>query len=221
MPTLRLQVIVPMKSGIARDSAVNVLHWLAPPVTENSLQAIADGVGNFYKLLTDQYSTKVDGAGTRIKMYNMALPEPRVPIYDQLLGCPNPAFASCLPSEIAMCLSFQAPRVSGLEQARRRGRIYLGPWSQNSIAAGTDRPSGSLINNIRDAGSSLLDFSTDATAGTWVVYSRRNDPQEGFGDFSLSPVTELWVDDAWDVQRRRGIDPTSRTKYPAALPPGG
>jgi hypothetical protein len=38
----------------------------------------------------------------------------------------------------------------------------------------------------------------------WVVYSRVTD--------TARKVTNWWVDDAWDIQRRRGLRPTTRTE---------
>jgi hypothetical protein len=40
---------------------------------------------------------------------------------------------------------------------------------------------------------------------TWSVWSEANQ--------TASPVRDGWVDDAWDTQRRRGLDSSARTTF--------
>lgn len=95
--------------------------------------------------------------------------------------------------EVALCLSYQAAPVP-----RRRGRMYIGPFKA-SIAAG-DRPSIALLNTLLDFGDGIA-----ALGGVnirWEQYSTT--------DGVSTPVNRMWVDDAWDTQRSRGLPPAGR-----------
>jgi hypothetical protein len=43
------------------------------------------------------------------------------------------------------------------------------------------------------------------TGYDWCVYSPTSN--------MLFPISQIWVDDAWDTQRRRGVKATTRTTY--------
>lgn len=94
-----------------------------------------------------------------------------------------------------------------MPQARRRGRIYLGPFGQTVLgttAVTSDRPLAAAVTAIANAATALA----TATAGAvvpWVIYS----PTNGSG----AVVTDGWVDNAFDTQRRRGVAATSRTLW--------
>lgn len=105
--------------------------------------------------------------------------------------------ASVFNREVALCLSFYA----GVNRPRHRGRLYV-PAFLVGIAAGSPRPdSGS---RTRVAGLVPVLTGLGGTDVDWVVYSRRDDQPRS--------VSNWWVDDAWDVQRRRGLLPTTRTE---------
>lgn len=102
-----------------------------------------------------------------------------------------------------MVTSFQGARTSGSVQARRRGRIYIGPLKTTTSTNG--RPNSTAITTLATA-SSALGIDLNAVADTtWCVWS----PTSG----TAVPITDGWVDNAFDTQRRRGWDPTSRTTY--------
>lgn len=105
--------------------------------------------------------------------------------------------------EVALCLSFRG----GVNTARQRGRIYLGPLGYNDTDSA--RPEVSLITNalnLATAFSNLGGVDID-----WCVHS----PTTRAGSLDLGPSTHpvklAWVDDAWDTQRRRGLRPLART----------
>lgn len=120
-----------------------------------------------------------------------------------------------LPQEVSLCLSFRG-NYGGVDEidpeappgpagdlhprARRRGRVYLGPW--NALQNDDGRPLASLQQCIADAAFRLEDTSGPGGAGNWCVWSRKN--------VALYPVTTAHVDNAWDTQRRRGRAATSR-----------
>lgn len=144
-----------------------------------------------------------------------------------LLG--RPAENSDLPSEVACCLSYRNTTNPSVPAARRRGRIYFGPLIlTGQVAQGADhfsRPNATLTADLRAAGDKLKDDLTALNA-PWVVYSRPyagRGPEEkrrANGTFlpalparggAVYTVDQVWTDDAFDTQRRRGPAATART----------
>lgn len=116
------------------------------------------------------------------------------------------------PNEVCMCLTAQADYGTDVEfgpgtrpRARDRSRVYIGPLeitlvtaedtTTHAITVGTS-PQQSLA----ASGAALL----AANVG-WSVWSRR--------DAALKPVVSGWVDNAFDIQRRRGIKASARTTF--------
>lgn len=118
-----------------------------------------------------------------------------------------------LPSECAAVLSFAAdlagiPEESGVTRprARRRGRVFLGPLNSNA----TDATAGATT-PLR-LGTPFLEVCTAAAdvelePGSlgdweWCVFSQT--------DWVARPVETIWMDNAFDTQRRRGVEATFR-----------
>lgn len=98
------------------------------------------------------------------------------------------------PSEVALVCSHVTPSPRGLSPV---GRNYFGPFA----AAETDslRPTASLQNTILGFMAGLI-ARMAASGHTFRVLKSNG--------ISAHPITEIRVDDAWDVQRRRGIPKT-------------
>jgi hypothetical protein len=162
----------------------------------------------FYNSWSVQRSGLIAWAGTRIKLYSLADPKPRVPLRDESLGITGTHSAAGMPLEVALCLSFQAPKVSGQEQRRRRGRVYLGPFTNLSGDGSTGRPDATAITAITTAAQTLLDASQASSSWKWAVIHDAN---------GVAPVAHVvengWLDNAWDTQRRRGNAPGVRTTF--------
>lgn len=211
MSVVRAQVVFPKLSGIAADASVNTLYFntsATPDTTE--LDAIQDLLESFYgedtstggTQIANYMSNLINDANIRVRYYNMASPEPRVPLREDLLAI-NVGTDDPLPEEIALCLSFHAPFTSGEPKARRRGRIFLGPLAKNIVGstANANRPYADAIPVFTTAMERLRDDSA-AAAVPWCVWSQTDGA--GFN------VSAGWVDNAFDVQRRRGVAPTQR-----------
>lgn len=132
-----------------------------------------------------------------VTLYDMAdaKPRPEKAFTTYTPASPSTA-ASLLPDQVALCLSFYATR----NLPRQRGRIYIGP---NFNDAGNS--------NVPDSGdiSALISLATalhGMTHSTLQVYSVKN--------AAPLPVTNFWVDNRWDTQRRRLPKATARTTYP-------
>lgn len=215
MPIVQAQVVLPMDSGIPGDAAINTFHFNVEEPLAVPLQTISDAIEDFYM------ATTVGGAGTldriagflsshigptaEVKFYNLADPQPRVPVFEDTFPLTIPTGAP-LPQEVAFVLSFQGTPQSGQSQARRRGRVYIGPLGFNAQAVAPEgRPPNALRTAVVNAGSRLRAASVADALWTWGIWSRAG--------LTFTAVNNGWVDDAWDTQRRRGLDPTARTTF--------
>ena len=204
MPLLRCQVTVPAVSGISADNVVNTFHFTSTGTTEGILAEIKAALVSFYEAFDAFKSTDYTWASTQVKTYNLEDSEPRVPINEAGLALTSAPAGTPGVHEVAMCISYKAEYVSGESAARRRGRIYCGPFHSAVLGTG-GRPSSTLITALVAAGTALLTASDTASDWAWIVYS----PTSGQG----YPVVAGWVDNEFDIQRRRGGKPTTRTTF--------
>nr|CRY96581.1 hypothetical protein [uncultured prokaryote] len=233
MVLFQAQVILAADSSIPADVAINSYHFQIYPqgqflaIPEISIEQLITGereldidengihgdLCDFYVSIGEFLSIDINAAASRIKWYNLEEPEPRVP----LLELPMKPFVtanSSLPAEIAIVSSFEALPLNGVRQSTRRNRVYLGPLSQEVVGFSNNaaRVPAAVQTAITDAASNLALNSFDQPRWTWVVYS----PTTG----ASTPVQRGWVDDAWDSQRRRGIEASTRTNWVQDAEPG-
>lgn len=210
MPLIRTIVTLPYFTGIPDDAATNTLYHLTPEGTTvaASTLAVQARLQSFYQAIDDIIS-KVVVSPIRTKMYNMADPEPRLPVASNVIAITTTPAATNLPEEVALCLSFQATPISGASQASRRGRIFIGPLSSQCItnptgqAFPTTTPGARTL--ITNAARAMAD--TTVNVATWVVYS----PTTG----QAHPVSNGWLDVQFDTQRRRGNKVVGRDLWTA------
>lgn len=211
MAVILAQVSLPHDNALPEDVTVNTLYFngaASTTVGTSITNAIIDFFTGANTTATIASRLSSDLSGTiNVKCYNIDDPKPRVPFYEA--SGTMTVGSSALPSEVAVCLSFQATKVSGLDQARRRGRIFIGPLANLSGATGVfatgstvPRPIAAFRTDLLVAAKRLQDTS-DTNNHPWVVYSRMND--------TTAVVANGWVDDAFDTQRRRGIRPSTRS----------
>lgn len=205
MPHLLCQAIMGATTGLPKDRVINTFHFetgteLAP--------TIADHLQTFYDSWSEWISPAVsrgDGESFFV-FYDMSDPEPRTPIYAQLMSLEDELSSSSLPLEVALCLSYRAEYASGGPSPRRRGRIYLGPWVGEAadMVGSYPRPQGTLLTTIAE-NASLLAGALEDDVANWKVYSRV--------DNVLRNVIGGWVDNEWDTQRRRGRAASNRINW--------
>lgn len=216
MTHLLAQVVIPYRSGLPEDVSVNTFHFMTLDDEPETLTEVYGRLVEFYnttvatwgqKIIT-AYSGELNIAGTRCKIYNQEQPEPRPPVLNESMGLSaTPGSSTNLPGEVALCASYSAEPEAGAVAARRRGRIYLGPFN---VSAGTSsdgnspsRPQANYITGINIAMKRLADRNTAGVV--WSVWSRRNN--------SAAEIVRGWTDNAWDTQRRRGGRPSSRANW--------
>ena len=185
------------------DMVVNTWHFTAVDTAEGTVNAIQTALVAFYEAMDGYKSALQSWETSRIRWYNLEDDEPRVPFEDELSGITAGA-GTPTARELAICLSFRGEYVSGASAARRRGRIYFGPLVATAIGS-TGLVLTAAVTTMATAGGALLTASNAASDWAWIVWS----PTSGAG----YPVTEGWVDNAPDIQRRRGTLATVRTTF--------
>lgn len=187
MPDKRFQVRLQGESGLPQDVFENVLYFFT-----DDEETVADGLADLY----DGALFLAGWKGIQIRSYDLSGGQPTFQ-----KDYPNAQAAASLscPSEVAICLSYATVDNPEASTPRRRGRIYLGPLRYQEIQS--DRPTPTLRGQVLDFGAGLAQIGT-GTAQTWKLYSKT--------DGQTADIESIWVDDAWDTQRRRGLEPTLR-----------
>jgi len=211
MTLLRCQVVIPADNADPADVVVNNWGFIAIPHDAGTWAEIKAMLKGFYDAWSSHRSSLYVWENTRIKAYDMDAPKPRVPLHDESLGLVASAGTTSLPQEVALCLSFQAAKGSGLNQRRRRGRVYLGPFVTNTNQGTTGRPDSTFHTAIVTAAQTLLNTSNTSAGVAWCVIS------EATGAPIANGVDNGWVDNAWDIQRRRGNEASSRLLFTTVI----
>jgi len=201
------QWIFQAASNRPEDGVTNTTHWYKGGA-QFDYENIRDMLVDFYSeipdgasnSLTDFMTDKGLSGNWQLKIYRLTDDKPRAPVYTSQ-GSFELTSQDCLPAEIALVMSFQAEPESGLTQARRRNRIYLGPFG---VTANKDigRPADLLVETMLFAGKALLIAQDQSITWGWHIYSPTQNAHY--------PVASGWVDNAWDSQRRRGVESTLR-----------
>lgn len=236
MTDYRAVVTLQKNSHLPEDNVQNTFHF-RDPSDDVDFSALLAAIQNFYNgntagantAIADLLSTTISRANTESKTEIYELPASAGPIGSPIATSfwtleAAPTSVTPLPEEVAVVLSFHAnlaglaevipggppgPEGDAHQKARNRGRIYLGPISSAvSTAAANDtvppRPGGGARTIICAAASRLITESAAADA-EWATFSR-------VGWLSHT-VVGGWVDDAFDTQRRRGVETTTRTLF--------
>jgi hypothetical protein len=207
MALIRCMVIFDNVSMLPEDRYVNT-WWFEGAGLASVIGEVAEPLESFYKsnpgtgdTITDMMSASVKRGtdAAEMRFYDMAHDEPRSPVIRKWTVPPHVSVEK-LPNEVSICLSFKAAG----NRARERGRVYLGPWRSGILSQSPEdsRPQTWAVDCIAEAAEDFL----AAVSPAWVVHSEKYD--ETF------PVVSGWVDNAWDIQRRRGADPTTRRLWP-------
>jgi hypothetical protein len=203
MPDFITTAVIKTADNVAANYATNTYHFKADDLTALSLAHAA--LTTFYQAIDTNFSDMVNAGagGLEITSWDFGDSPPRAPVLTTTATLAGMSING-LPPEVALCMSFQGARLSGVPQARRRGRVYI-PFLTETANDGTGRPSSALITSIANAGQALLTASDGAATWEWEIYSS---VAPGF-----TTVTDGWVDNEWDTQRRRGRVATSRTTF--------
>jgi hypothetical protein len=131
-----------------------------------------------------------------VKLYQIGLPKPNRPKATSVRRA-GTIPAGNVPRELAVCLSFNG----GQNAPRQRGRLYIpaqlagGVPSQMQVRVPTESRDKVALLPALFAGLGGIDVD-------WIVWSPTNS--------SATKVERWFVDDEWDVIRKRGLQPINR-----------
>jgi hypothetical protein len=193
MAIYRAQVSWGGDTSFPRDRMV-----ITPHFKDTNLPGTGDVQGLADDLATGIAALTQPGSGGReviVKMYDAESHPSGPPLATKILS-PGVTPAATAPREIALCLSF----FSGTNTPSRRGRLYLPVVCFWGSAISSARPTTTQ----QDAAAAFVPVFTElgGVDVDWVVYSRKNN--------SAHSVTNWFIDDEWDTQRRRGLRPSAR-----------
>lgn len=212
---IRAIVIIPGKSGLARDVFVNSFAFRTHggvPVDDGFRDQVASALASFYlngasgiNPISSYFGQYADRGANKavIKTYDMNEAPPRTPLSSSFTLAAMSGSAVAMPNEVAACLSFKASTQKG---PRGKGRVFVGPLNGGVVVETSDntlRPSTAFMNSLLNAGVVLRAAGVDPPVPEWCIYST-------FGPTHLHPVTDLWVDNEFDTIRKRGERATSR-----------
>lgn len=223
MANYQVRAVIPLRSGLPQDVSVNTWSIVGPD-TEGGRDAIMTALNRFYTETGDTPTTAAVGTYlgpqvrrspglSRFEMYvvDLASGETGSPIrIDNWVVPVGPLSADlCLPNEVAVCTSFASGAPAGVNAARRKGRVYIGPLTKTVVTNDpitfqprlTDAFVASLVNSTERLHEELI-----AAGAQLCVWSR--------ADAAMYPVVRGWVDLEFDTQRRRGEVATARVNWP-------
>lgn len=216
MPVISAQVALPHENGDPADTVVNTFHF--------DYTGILDDLDNIRDLLQDFYTSQPPGVANPISaffastvlegnatvtLYNLNEPKPRAPIYTDTFSLNLSGSTSPLPNQCAVCMTYQTTPASGQVQARFRNRVYLGPWKSTVVD-----PNGFVGNTLCDtigaAAAEMLRAAAASVDVSWKVFSPTRAALGSAPEDGLSDVDGGWVDNSFDIQRRRKVAGTLR-----------
>jgi hypothetical protein len=167
--------------------------------------AITAALDAFYtSIASNIWGAQMASVGHEIKYTNLPGTPPNYPFLQTSFDTGAVPGGEPLPSEVALCLSFQGSKAAGFPQARRRGRIYVGTVKSTLLDSG--RPIAAARTNLAAYAATFKAAIQAISSDTvWAVWSHL----DGVG----VEITNGWVDNVWDTQRRRGLGSTARTLF--------
>lgn len=216
---LRAVVSLDAATELPEDIIQNVFHFRSAAVDVlDDCTEIGIALAAFYDDIQSIYSANtIMGTGT-IEFFDLQDVSPRLPIYTTTFTLLAMGDGDALPTEIAICLSFQGVPISGVNQQRRRGRVYLGPLDTgvSTTAADLVTVTTTVMEQIA-AAATVLSGAGDASTWQWGVFSPTTAGAPPWTEAELTAahadVQDGWVDNAFDVQRRRGTKATARETF--------
>ncbi len=202
MPNYALQMAINASNGNPADVVTN--NWSCQATSVTDAEDFKTAVVAFYNSIVTFYPSLINQNGHGWKLYDRSDPQPRYPVAEGTWNFSTGISGNPAPAEVCVCLSFQGDRVSGVPQARHRGRCYIGPIDA-SLVDSSGQFSSANRTTLANAGAALLAASNSAANWEWAVWSTVNQ--------DIVPVTSGWVDNEFDTQRRRGRVSTARTTF--------
>jgi len=205
------QVVLKPSNGIPADYVTNTWHFavqytevdgVGPNTRFDACDQAHDALVTFYNTLSTRFGGLLIGTH-EMKFVDLGEPAPRLPVAEFVWAFTTVPPASQLPSEVAIVASFEGSLQSGVNPATRKNRVFLGPLAQSTVNPTGGTLSAGAQTAVINALVALAVASAGASAVWWWV-GRSPTMNNTF------IVRSGWVDNAFDTQRRRGIDATNR-----------
>lgn len=211
---IRAQVRFTRDTGVEADVITNTWHFDAGSGTLSA--AVADvhtALTSFYNAIDVYMPTNQIGTTAEVRYYDMSDAEPRVPVDTETIALSTTAGES-LPAECAIAMSFQGATGSGVNMRRRRGRLYLGPvvLSAATTLSGRVAVASAARSAIATAAQAVKNYA-GSTDLAWAIFSPTTLAETSDLDQAFEDVVSGWIDDEFDIQRRRGTIATTRTTW--------
>lgn len=196
--TYKFTVSMPVTDTLARNRVTNTFHLqhVIGSLADTDLQDMCDDIVGLYQARYHNATKEI-----QCRAYDVDA----VPNYPRAERTVNVGvvWTCSTPREVSLVMSFAADHRGNKSE---RGRIYLMPQIDSTIVASGLRPSDTVLQWALDfysvANSSLPDLGgVDWQFGVWSpTYQKFTQSQQA------------WVNDDWDIQRRRGLRETKRVQ---------
>ncbi len=212
------QVVFQNVSGMPEDEYVNTLHFDGPAPAD--FAALTNAIHEFYDLtggigglaVSNFLSPVIDRAQLVVaKFYDRTAGGTPTgpPVATGSFLIEGNTTGNALPGEVACVLSFYADNALG--QVLQRGRIYVGPLTVGAISyLGNGIPR--VHQNLRTAMTAAAVRLRDSVAISANPWSTIHTNPVG-GALTAMPVTNGFVDNGFDTQRRRGVAADFRNTF--------
>jgi hypothetical protein len=214
MAYIRALVQIPRDTTLPEDVVTNTWHFDSDSGSADDVAVeIHAELSAFYTAMDVYMPTDLLVPTATVDYYDLAEAEPRVPVYTNTIAL-TLGVGTPMPPEVAVCLTYQGASGSGVNMRRRRGRIYLGPLNNGvlNVTGGRTYVSSTFTSALTAAATNLKAQTT--TFGTkWAVFSPTTYAETGSLDDAFEDVVDGWVDNEFDIQRRRGTTAQIRSTW--------
>ncbi len=216
-PRYIAQVVLDRDGALPEDRIINVMHFEGDDngtgPDRDRWDELAPGLASrlvtFYQSRAPILAATLAGTGT-VKLYDFSDPKPRIPRYE--LAFTFVPATTAFPGEVALVISFEAASEPGVNMRRRRGRIYLGPLATGAASGTYTADVRPLASRMNETVSSFVTMATGSGgAARLAIFSPTTLSSGGSIDDAWNDAVNVWVDDAFDTQRRRGARATTRS----------
>jgi hypothetical protein len=194
--TYAFQISMPLTDTLPRNRISNTVHFshVVGSQSDDQLRSMCED-------LVEMYQTRYGVATKEIlcKAYDVDA-KPNYPRAEVIVNV-GQVWTQNYPRELALVLSFCAEQRGNRSE---RGRVYLNPLMAGGVVAPGLRPAATQLDwalkFYTEPNASFPDIGgVDWQFGVW---------SSTYGQFTKS--LQAWVNDDWDVQRRRGLRETTR-----------
>lgn len=221
-PAFKIVTTWQRKNGIERDAVQNTWHYNGPSSAPTSpdMGGWANNYHAFLVAIAGYIAPCMSESPNSIKVQYWRLPPEKaalgVPIGELFLSPPVLPALQGMPAEVSVVLTMKSYLGSTVPEhgvgdtrpaSSRRNRVFIGPLATITMVNEPTTKEVGVLDTFRTnvLNAYEANMSTAQKQINWapVTFSRAT--------WSTSQTAEVYIDNAFDTQRRRGNDPTART----------